>query len=139
MVQARDPWWVIGSAAVSLHIGKNIAVQDIDVLLSVEDARKVRRELDIVATPNEPHPLFFSEEYFTWIANPLKVEFMAGFAVFSRGKWEKIMCGTRQLFVVGTQNIYVPEAIEMGLLLNLFGRPKDDERLCLLRQSGFSV
>ena len=34
---ARDPWWVIGSAAARLH-GAETPVADVDVLLSERDA-----------------------------------------------------------------------------------------------------
>jgi hypothetical protein len=38
LAEARQPWWIIGSAAVALH-GADVTVGDVDVLLGEADAR----------------------------------------------------------------------------------------------------
>lgn len=38
----RDPWWIIGSAAMVLADIPNVAPQDIDVLCSRRDALQLR-------------------------------------------------------------------------------------------------
>ncbi|SFP36720.1 hypothetical protein SAMN04488241_101186 [Sphingomonas rubra] len=80
MAAAREPWWVIGSAAVVLH-GGTTAVGDVDILLSVADAGLIAAALGIVVGPGGEHPLFRSTLFFVWNGTPLTVEFMAGFAV----------------------------------------------------------
>jgi hypothetical protein len=139
LAEAKKPWWIIGSAAVSLHLKRDISVNDVDVLLSVSDARQVREKLAIPPAAIDPHPLFHSEEYFTWDSQALPTEFMAGFSVSIAGEWQKVICRTRQAFEVAGQMLYAPEIEELALLLKCFGRPKDVERLALLGGGGFSV
>jgi hypothetical protein len=138
LAEADEPWWIIGSAAVALHLGRDIDVNDVDVLLAVEDARRVRKLLDIPAKKPKPHPLFHSVEYFSWNEPPLPVEFMADFSVFIEGGWSRVSCNTRQPFDVGGSVIYAPAAEELARLLTSFGRPKDKARLSLLRGDSFS-
>jgi hypothetical protein len=132
MAEAREPWWIIGSAALALHLQKEIDVTDVDVLLSVADACDVREKLKIPFTPISPHPLFHSKEYFTWDRHALPAEFMAGFSVHIEGKWQKVTCRSRQLFEVAGHAIYTPDIVELASLFKLFGRPKDLARLALL-------
>lgn len=139
MFKAKDPWWIIGSTALALHLKQDIIVNDIDVLLSVDDARIVRAALGIPKAAISPHPLFLSEEYFTWDRNNVPVEFMAGFSVCVSGAWQLVSCRTRQAVDVGGQVIYIPDLAEMASLLELFGRPKDMERLALIKERSFSV
>ena len=139
MTIAKDPWWIIGSAALALHLKQDIAVNDIDVLLSVDDARIVRAALAIPSAAISPHPLFHSEEYFTWDRTSVPVEFMAGFSVCVAGEWQVVSCQTRLAVDVGGQAIYVPDLAELASLLALFGRPKDRERLALIKERSFSV
>jgi len=40
MAGADDPWWIIASAAVALHGADPGHVADVDVLLSIRDARR---------------------------------------------------------------------------------------------------
>lgn len=139
MAPAQRPWWIIGSAAVALHLDRSIDVADVDVLLFPDDARLVRQQLGISSPTAEAHHLFRSEEYFTWTGNGLPVEFMAGLSVFTGNEWTKIAMRTRQAFATGTASIYTPDVDELAGLLKLFGRPKDKERLALLEKAGFSV
>jgi hypothetical protein len=134
MVEARKPWWIIGSGAVALHLQRDIDLNDVDMLLSVEDARSVRKRLGIAANRPVPHPLFHSVEYFSWNKPPLPVEFMADFSVCVEGAWEKVSCKTRQPFNVDGRIVYVPDVEELAQLLARFGRPKDTARLSLLRE-----
>ncbi len=139
MSKAKDPWWIIGSAALAVHLKQDITVNDIDVLLSVDDACIVRTALAIPLAAINPHPLFHSEEYFTWDQNSVPVEFMAGFSVCVAGAWQLVSCHTRLAVDVGGQAIYIPDLAEMASLLELFGRPKDRERLALIKERSFSV
>ena len=44
---AQEPWWVISSAAVALHGVTPIEVGDVDLVMSVGDARRLMDALDI--------------------------------------------------------------------------------------------
>ena len=48
MRHARDPWWVISSAAVALHGVTPIEVGDVDVLMSAADAQWAMDRLGVV-------------------------------------------------------------------------------------------
>ncbi|MGL5838620.1 MAG: hypothetical protein ACRCY3_08990 [Sphingorhabdus sp.] len=133
MALSRDPWWIIGSAAIAIHLQQDVGVKDIDILLSVDDACRVRHQLAIPYMPARPHPLFASKEYFAWYQPAIPVEFMAGFSVCVQHQWHPIECRTRQSFVVGDERVYVPDIGELASLLKLFGRPKDLNRLALLK------
>lgn len=134
-----EPWWVIGSVAVSLHLGTDIGVADVDVLLAVPDARHIRNQLRIPPVSDEPNRLFRSEEYFTWRGASYPIEFMAGFSICLADEWQKVSFRTRQAVNVVGHTLYVPDIEEMKALLESFGRPKDLDRLKLLTSSSFSV
>ena len=139
MANCVDPWWIIGSAAVSLHLQHDVGGNDIDVLLSVSDAVQIRRKLDIPFAAARSHPLFDSDAYFSWDHLPLPVEFMAGFSVRTDDGWREVAFHSRQSFVVSGQTLYAPNVEELSSLLRSFGRPKDLARLALLAGSAFSV
>jgi hypothetical protein len=137
MATAQDRWWIIGSAAVALHLDNNIPVSDVDVMLSVADAKTIKSQLGLQPEPAVPHPLFRSEEYFMWSANAIPVEFMANFAVRAGGRWEQVAFNTRQIFTLAGQPLYAPDRMELSALLKLFGRPKDLARLAMLKDASF--
>lgn len=132
LADAREPWWVIGSAAVALHGGRT-DVRDVDVLLSIADASPVAARVGRTPQAGSAHPLFRSESFFAWTAPPLAVEFMAGFAVARGGEWVPVVPRTREGVAVGGASVFVPARDEMRALLASFGRPKDRERLATLR------
>ncbi|MFM2410304.1 MAG: hypothetical protein RL481_1132 [Pseudomonadota bacterium] len=136
MAEANNPWWIIGSAAVALHLERDVGVNDIDILLSVDDARAIRTGLGIAAEKPKPHPLFHSIEYFSWDYPFLPIEFMADFSVRVGGAWEKVCCKTRQSFDIAGSVVYAPNLDELEMLLALFARPKDMRRLALLKEKG---
>lgn len=117
---------------MALHLQRDIGVNDVDVLLSMTDASHVRDKLAIPFSAISPHPLFHSEEYFTWNSHALPTEFMAGFSVCVEGEWRKVIFHTRQSFEVADHTVFTPDAKELASLLRLFGRPKDMARLALL-------
>lgn len=139
MAHAKQPWWIIGSAAVAIHLQKDIGVNDIDVLLTRDDARGIRTHLNIADASLPPHPLFRSSLFFTSHGDHLPIEFMADFALFENGVWAPVICTSRQAVLIGGHPIWVPEVQELAALLKRFGREKDVQRLRLLREGRFSV
>lgn len=132
MPAARDPWWVIASTAALLHGARPIEIADVDVLLSVADARRVLPAIGITPENKPPHPVFRSEIFGTWEEPPIPVEFMAGFYRFADAGWQPVMPATRVAVLVGEAVVYVPERAELRQMLVDFGRPKDFERVRLL-------
>ncbi len=131
MRDARDPWWVISSAAVSLH-GAAVTVADVDVLASIEDARRVMTRLGVGPAKESASPMFRSTVFGQWTAPPLMVEIMAGFHVATVAGWAEVLPRTRVPIRVEEATIYVPGRTELAKMLRLFGRPKDLERVRLL-------
>lgn len=81
MRDARDPWWVISSAAVALHGVTPIQVGDVDVLMSVSDAQRLMERLGVAPVDDAASPMFRSALFGRWEVPPLLVEIMADFHV----------------------------------------------------------
>lgn len=130
---ARDPWWLIGSAAVALHDAPVAAIADVDLLMSVADAREALRSLGIEPLPGRPDALFRSAVFGTWDGAPLPVEIMAGLDVAGAAGWRPVQPQSRVAVHVDDDiTLYVPSRPELGAILASFGRPKDLERARLL-------
>lgn len=125
MALARDPWWIIGSAAVALHGAHPVDVRDVDIVLSVADARRILPALNVPLTPGIADARFRSDYYCQWTAPPLPVDFMAGFHVYG----ELLVPETRAALA----GVFVPSPAELLAMLQHFGRPKDLERAHLLK------
>ncbi|RZL69985.1 MAG: hypothetical protein EOP66_17070 [Sphingomonas sp.] len=132
MRDAHDPWWVISSAAVALHGVAPIEVGDVDVLMSVGDARRAMDGLGVVPTKDRASSLFRSTLFGRWETPPLVVEIMAGFHVATGSGWTEVLPRTRVPIFVDERVVYVPDRAELAEMLRLFGRPKDLERARLL-------
>ena len=129
MAEARDPWWIIASAAVALHGADPGHVADVDVLLSVTDARCVLPTIGIQLRQGSEHAAFRSSIFGTWSGTtPLPVEFMADFHRWSGEAWLPVQPATRQGVDVDSVVVFVPERTELEAMLTAFGRPKDLER-----------
>ena len=127
MRDARDPWWVIGSAAVVLH-GAVTDVADIDLLASEEDAADLVSRLGLRAERLDPHPLFRSRIFALWPRSDRTVEIMGGFAICEGCAWQPLVPVTR----IALGDVYVPDCEELMTILSRFGRAKDIERRRLL-------
>ncbi len=132
MHDARDPWWVISSAAVALHGVAAVKVADVDVVTSVEDARRVMARLGVGPAKESASLMFRSTVFGQWKAPPLMVEIMAGFHVMTASGWTEVIPRTRVPMLVEEAIVYVPDRVELAEMLRLFGRPKDLERVRLL-------
>ena len=132
MRDAQDPWWVISGAAIALHGVTPIEVGDVDVLMSVGDARRAMDGLGVVPIKDGASSLFRSTLFGRWETPPLIVEIMAGFHVATSAGWAEVLPRTRVPIFVDERVVYVPDRAELAEMLRLFGRPKDLERVRLL-------
>ncbi len=128
MRDAQDPWWVISSAAVALHGVVPIEVGDVDVLMSVGDARRLMDALGITPIEDGASSLFRSTLFGRWETPPLVAEIMAGFHVATAAGWTEVLPRTRVPILVEGCVVYMPDRAELAGMLSLFGRPKDLER-----------
>src|SRR5215469_12010804 len=127
MGAARDPWWIIASAAAVLHGAGPIDIGDVDVLLSRDDASRILPTLGLEARPGPEHPAFRSEVLATWRTPPLPVDFLAGFSVRIGDRWQAIEPATREAIDIGGTTVYIPARGELLRMIESFGRPKDIE------------
>ena len=128
MRDARDPWWVISSAAVALHGVAPIEVDDVDLVMSVGDARRLMDALGITPIEDGASSLFRSTLFGRWETPPLVAEIMAGFHVATAAGWTEVLPRTRVPILVEGCVVYMPDRAELAGMLSLFGRPKDLER-----------
>lgn len=131
--QADDPWWIIGSAAVALHGAEVAGVGDVDLLMSARDAERTLRRVGSEVRAGEPGARFRSVVFGIWRDPPLPVEIMGGLSLAAPEGWSPVRPASRQAIVVEGRELFVPTATELGEILASFGRPKDLERLRLLR------
>ena len=130
----RDPWRVIGSAAMALHGAAPIAVADVDLLLSRRDARAQLEERGLSVAPGAANGRFRSEIFARWECPPMGVEMFAGFHVRTGAGWLELVPETREPIMLDGAILFVPSVAELIAFGRLFGRPKDVEREPLLLQ-----
>jgi hypothetical protein len=130
---AASDWWIIGSAAVVLH-GRDVPrVRDVDLMMSAADAEQFLRRVGGQARPTGAHDRFRSLIFGLWTEPPVPVEVFGGFALATEHGWREVSLSTRECVKIGGQRLFVPAAEELMRLLKMFGRPKDLERVRILR------
>ena len=132
VARASDPWWIIGSAAVTLHGAHVPDIKDVDVLMTASDAERVLRDLGLPSRPPTSSRMFRSSVFGTWSAPPLPVEIMGDLNLATPAGWHPVRPDTRQAVTVDGYQLFVPAAGELIALLRSFGRPKDLVRVRLL-------
>jgi hypothetical protein len=131
---ARDPWWLIGSAAMALHGALIPDIADVDLLMSPQDAQRLCATRGVIPILDGGGERFRSEVYAHWRGNPLPVDVMGGFSVHAEGRWQAVQPRTRE--AIGLEDggvVHVPAIGELIEICRLFGRPKDIERARLLQ------
>jgi hypothetical protein len=131
MMPARDPWWVIGSAAVVL-LGAETEVRDVDVLLSESDVHRVLPALGLPIAPGIADARFRSAVFTTWLESTLPIEFMVGTRYAIETEQRILAPKTRECIMLGNVQIFVPARAELVAILRAFDRPKDRDRADLL-------
>jgi hypothetical protein len=129
----RDPWVVIGSAAVSL-VGAAVHVADLDVLTSIRDAEVLsnhwQARRDAAYQPADAG--HFRSRFARYMFPVLPVEVMGGLEVFGADGWKPVWIGEIvNLDILGLA-IPVPSIAEQIRVLKGSGRPKDRQRVAAL-------
>ena len=127
LADAEDDWWLVGGAAVALQ-GLDIAIADIDVLMSRRDIERVIARLGIAPVQGVTTECIRSEIWARWTPLSIDVDLMTGLQVRTGECWTPVMPATRQAVDVDGRMLYVPGRPELIDILRLFGRPKDLER-----------
>jgi hypothetical protein len=134
MAHARDPWWIIASAAMALHGATPIEVADVDLLASERDAGTLVEVLGLSPAPPGGTPRFRSALFARWESPPLPVEIMAGFQVRTPQGWHSIRPTTRLPVTIDGATLFIPSVTELIAHCRLFDRPKDRERATILQR-----
>jgi len=123
----RDPWWIIGSAAMALAGTPDIAPQDIDVLCSRDDAHRLQAawtpHADLAYRPQDEARFRSAFARFTHLPMPLEV--MGGLEVMTVEGWRPLQVLDDTSIGFGGLAIRVPTFAEQRRIFTLFGRPKD--------------
>lgn len=130
--ELREPWWLLGSAAMRLHGAGPLVPGDVDLLVSRADAPILLARLGLPLAPGSKSDRFRSELFACWRAAPLPVEILAGFHVRAGEAWEEVRPRSRVAVPLPSGTVYVPDVPELIALCHRFGRPKDMERISLL-------
>lgn len=132
LAPCREPWWLIGSAAMALH-GAPVEVRDVDLLLGLADAEAFLATRGTTAQRGTPSELFSSEIFASLPAPPYTIELFAGFRVREGANWRSLVPQTREARPVGGPRVFVPSVAELIAWGRLFGRSKDAAREPLLQ------
>ncbi|KVK73678.1 hypothetical protein [Burkholderia sp. MSMB1498] len=130
----RDPWCVIGSAALALY-GVDVAPKDIDVLTSVRDADAAIAHW-AASRRAEFRPADgarFRSRFARFGFAPLDVEVMGRLEVNDGRAWREVVVDSMRYVAVANVEVPVPSPLALERMLTLFGRRKDLERAALLR------
>ena len=123
----RDPWWIIGSAAMVLAGVPDTAPKDIDVLCSREDASRLRTawapHIDSVYLPQDGAR--FRSSFARFMHLPMPLEAMGGLQVMTSGGWESLQVLDDAVLDVHGHAVRVPTLAEQHRIFLLFGRAKD--------------
>jgi len=128
----RQPWWILGSAAVALHGGDPGEVRDIDLLLDRQDHAAVVAGLGLVPSAGESDGRFRSDWFNRWTGAALPVDLFAGFHLLADGVWQEALPHSRVAVQAGGITVHVPDRQELAVLLARFGRDKDLRRIAAL-------
>ena len=123
----RDPWWIIGSAAMVLAGVADIAPQDIDVLCSRADALRLREawrgHADADYRPADGTR--FRSTFSRFVHLPMPVEVMGGLEVMTAAGWQALVVHEDVCLDIAGDALRIPTLREQRRILLAFGRDKD--------------
>jgi len=123
----RDPWWIIGSAAMTLAGVAGVVPQDIDVLCSRQDALRLREAWsDHVDTDYRPaDETRFRSAFARFVHLPMPVEVMGGLELMTEAGWQPVRVHDDMRIDIASVAVRIPTRQEQRRILLAFGRGKD--------------
>jgi len=123
----RDPWWIIGSAAMMLAGVAGVVPQDIDVLCSRQDALRLREAWrDHVDTDYRPaDEARFRSAFARFVHLPMPVEVMGGLELMTEAGWQPVRVHDDMRIDIAGIAVRIPTRQEQRRILLAFGRGKD--------------
>ena len=134
LASARDPWWIIGSAAVALHGEDPGTVNDIDVIISPRDFDRLEAARILKPVKHRTRDHFNSEKFGRSRVGEYEVEYFADLRVLADGEWHLVEFDEAEIVDCQGVELRVPARAELIDLLQLFGREKDLRRAACLRK-----
>jgi len=134
LAETRNPWWIIAGAAFALVSEQWDHPQDIDVLCSPEDVRRLINTHGLSDRSDGGTGRFRSEVFARWEL-PVPVDLLGGFQVLRNGSWTRIAPRSRIPLQTAAGMVYVPDLEELIQIASLMGREKDLERIERLMRS----
>lgn len=123
----RDPWWIIGSAAMRLAGVAGPEPNDVDLLCSGRDADALAEawaaHRDEGYRPADDGR--FRSRFARFAHLPMPLEVMGDLEVRGAGGWQPVQVMSEWRVEVNGQAIPVPTLSEQRRILALFGREKD--------------
>lgn len=130
----RGPWTVIGSAAAYMA-GAAVTVADLDVLTSVRDAQtmtehwRAQRDFDYKPADSARFRSHLARFHF----GELPVEVIGGLELSGAQGWVPVRIGARAFVDIDGLSVPIPTIAEQIRVLESFARPKDFQRVALLK------
>ncbi|PIX61130.1 MAG: hypothetical protein COZ47_03690 [Lysobacterales bacterium CG_4_10_14_3_um_filter_64_11] len=126
-IHCREPWWLIGSAALHVAGVPDIAVHDVDVLVSDGDAMRLlaqwHERIDSAFQPERGD--LFRSRFGRVSGFALPVEVMGNLELFRAGGWQAVRPTDREMVEWQGLLVAVPSLGAQCAILESFGRPKD--------------
>lgn len=123
----RDPWWIIGSAAMALAGIPGVVPQDIDVLCSRRDALALRDawsgHADAGFRPADEAR--FRSAFVRFVHLPVPLEIMGGLEIMTAAGWQALQVHDDLRLDLGGHAVRIPTLAEQRRILLTFGRDKD--------------
>jgi len=130
----RDPWWIIGSAAMALSGIAETVPNDVDVLCSERDAQWLKAawadHADRAYPPRDD--VRFRSCFARFVHLPMPVEVMGGLQVNAGAGWKTLAIAATEHVPVADFEVPVPALREQMRVLRLFGRDKDLAKAALI-------
>ncbi|MEO1552846.1 MAG: hypothetical protein AAFR82_02850 [Pseudomonadota bacterium] len=125
----RDPWWVLGSAAIALLGIDPHGIGDIDVLVSERDAKALIERHSLTNQSDGGTDKFRSNVFILPALGKYRVEIMAGYEIRLANEWTPVWPQTRRSVDLSGTSLWVPDAAEQIEILRMLNRPKDLDRI----------
>lgn len=126
---AKDPWWVLGSAAVALKGYDAGEVGDVDILVSEADASRLMARHGLKNKQDGGTALFRSSFFLLPELGPVRVEAMAGYEICERGTWAPVWPSSREIIHLCKAGLFVPSDQNLIDIFKRLGRDKDRLRI----------
>lgn len=134
MSACRDPWAIFGGTAMVLHGYCDLRPADIDVLVSPDDAERIAAAHDLKNEADGGTERFRSRVVLHPQTGPMPIEIMAGFEIFSEGRWHQVSILDRSQVTFRSATASIASLDDIATIFRLSGRPKDLQRLDLLAE-----